>query len=103
MIFKIKDSDIDGKGCFAAKVIRKNETFTFPVIVFNKEELGIGLKKFSFPWSPNKSSLLLSEITFCNSSLDPNFKILCIDKTANTKTFIALRDIDEDEEILLKY
>ena len=91
-------SILEALGCFANRDINKGELFTFNVILVNKFS-----SVYLFPWRREISSIVLSEITYSNSSIEPNMKILSIDRIKLTKTFIAIKNIAQNEEITLDY
>lgn len=99
--FYINKSDIHGFGCFSNREIKQDERFYFSILPIDKPH---NLMNYTFPLvGPLQSCLVLSDFSYCNSSVDPNMEVLSVDKTNRTITFIALKDIDRDSEILLKY
>ena len=86
---------------YTKQFILKNTLIEVSVLVIDKE-LGKQLLHI-FPWSRLEKCIVLNEFTYCNSSDVPNLKIKSIDRITLTKTFVTLRDIEQDEEIFLKY
>jgi len=82
----IKESNIHGFGCFSNESHDKGHLITCNVIVIPKDSNN---HQYTFPWNSalNQVSIVLSELTYCNASNDPNLEILYIDKDKLTTTF----------------
>lgn len=97
--FFIADSKIHGRGCFAIRKIWTGEYFRVPVILVPRDTES----RYVFPWDRENKSICLSAITMCNSSENPNLKIVSIDPVKLLKTFQVIRDVNAGQEIFLKY
>ena len=100
--FVIKPSEIHGFGCFAAREFDQAELIVAHVLVFPKEDVST-IAAHTFPWGKGESSIVLSELSYCNASDDPRLKIVAIDKDKRTKTFIVLKHTRAGDELTLKY
>lgn len=100
--FIVKPSNIHGFGCFAARNFVVGEQICVNVLVKPKSDVS-SIVNHTFPWGREESSIVLSELTYCNASSDPNLKIFAIDKANLTKTFLVMKNIDVGDELLLKY
>ena len=100
--FIVKPSDIHGFGCFAARKFTNGEKICVNVLVKSTTDVS-SIVTHTFPWGRDESSIVLSGLTYCNASSDPNLKIFSIDKANLTKTFLVIKDIDVGDELLLNY
>jgi SET domain-containing protein len=100
-MIKVRKSNIHGRGVFATKSILSGTILECDIILLenNKKDL----YTYSFPWDKNHYSICMGFASFLNNSENPNLKIKSIDKDKLTKTFITIRDIKADEELLIKY
>ncbi|MCA9168513.1 MAG: SET domain-containing protein-lysine N-methyltransferase [Planctomycetales bacterium] len=96
-----------GRGVFARRLIPENTIIeTVPVIVWPANELQkLGpdevLGQYVFHWSPGMVALALGYGSLYNHSYQPNAR--CVDIAPRTKRFIAIRDIQPNEEITFNY
>ncbi len=97
----IKESQIHGKGVFSTWIIPKGSIFTCDVLLIDKSINA--LNKYHYPWDSINNSICIGFGSYLNHSSDPNVKIYKVDRDKLTKTFIALRDIEQDEELTLYY
>ncbi len=97
--FYVSKSIIEGFGCFANRTFLIGEIIRIPIILVPREPFN----KYMFPWDREYCSIVLSEISYCNSSIDNNIKILSICKDSLTKSFIVTKNINIGDEIFLTY
>lgn len=96
-----------GRGVFARCFIPAQTVIeTVPVLVWPADELQrLGpqeiLSRYVFHWSKGHVALALGFGSLYNHSYDPNAR--CVDIAPRTKRFIAIRDIEADEEITFNY
>jgi SET domain-containing protein len=96
-----------GRGVFARRHIRKGEMIeAVPMIVMSVDEYEEGLGKtklanYCFAWGRGKVALALGYGSIYNHSFRPNARYE--DVGPQTKTFIAIRDIESGEEITVNY
>jgi SET domain-containing protein len=100
-MIKVDFSKIHGRGVFATKPIPKGTELECDVLLLDNDTQT--LKTWSYPWSRNQYSVCIGFGTFLNHSETPNVKIERISKERLTKTFKVVKDINEGEELLLKY
>lgn len=96
----VDNSAIDGKGCFTQVKIEKGERFKFYVLPLEKPH---AFPHHAFPFDNNHSCVVLSEFSYCNHSITPNFELVDVNKVERTLTFEALRDIPEYSELTIEY
>lgn len=102
----VKKSELGGFGVFANKNMQKNQTIEVcQTILLSKQDRKIldktKLYNYYFGWQ-GKAALALGYGSLYNHSYSPNAKYVK-NYSANTITIIALRDIQEEEEILVNY
>lgn len=101
-MFLVKESKIQGKGCFAGVDIPSGTIIDTNVILVERND-SLADPTYKFPWSKEHLCIVIHPFTFCNSSINSNLKILELDKDKLIKRFIFTNDVKQDEEILLCY
>ncbi len=103
----VKQTRNRGRGVFAACRIAAAEVIEeVPVLVLPTEILWMPqgtaeLANYVFEWSPGKVALALGYGSLYNHSFDPNARV--DDRAIRRKRFVAIRDIEPHEEILINY
>jgi len=96
----VRLSDIHGRCVFANVAIPEGSELVCDVLLTKGDDL----KDYQYPWGKGISSICMGFGSFLNhSSTDFNLRIYRIDKTHLTKYFVATRDIEIDEELLINY
>ncbi len=96
-----------GKGVFASKTIKKDEIIEeCPVFVLPKTDYPLVkktiLRNYYFMWGKTTAAVCFGYGSFYNHSYEPNATYRKNIKT-QTIEFLAIRDINKDEEILVNY
>jgi len=96
-----------GRGVFANKLIKKNEVIeNCPVFVLPKKDYPLAkktvLRNYYFMWGKSTSAICFGYGSFYNHSYEPNATYKK-DIKGQTIDFIAIKDIDKNEEILVNY
>lgn len=101
-LFEIKNSNIHGKGVFSLVDIPIGTKLTCDVMIIDKKNKTFD--EYHYPWlSPKYDSICMGFGNYFNHSIEPNVKILSIDKINLTKTFVTIKKISKNEELFLKY
>lgn len=98
--FYVNESVIQGYGCFANRKIKNGEHVWFPILVMESSE---GLKHYRFPFDRNRCYIVLSEFSYCNHSIDPNFEMHSLNKISLQVGFTCIKDVDIHDEITICY
>ena len=109
-MYYISDSKIHGKGSFAAKFIEKDTIVASePYIIINNPLIFSNDPISKYWWSGAKFGIYFNKLLvnglgcYCNNSeTNINLKVKCNNKT-NLFDFIAIKDINKDEELLIYY
>jgi len=98
-----------GRGVFAGERIRKGEVIeTCPVIPLSEADetklSETALDKYMFAWSrkPRRSCIALGFGSLYNHSSTPN-AVACRIQSRTEIEFVAIREINEEEQILTNY
>lgn len=106
-MIEVKKSNIDGRGVFATRFIPKGTEFICDVFLIKKEMendlKNISIYKYVFPWDRNHISICFGFASFFNHNKIPNIKNFKIDRINLKSYFIALRNINIDEELFINY
>jgi SET domain-containing protein len=92
-----------GRGVIARKPIPKGTVFeTVPVLLVKWDTISSSaLADYAFAWEGDTAAIALGYGSLYNHSFKPNARYDDIGKT--TKSYTALRDIKEGEEITINY
>ena len=108
-MFAIRQFKRKGRGLVASERIAGGTSIvTCPVIVYDDEDAGrisktrLGDYNFRFGERQNRACIVLGVISLCNHASDPNAEIVCHEAEL-TVSLIALRAIEEGEEICIRY
>lgn len=106
MLIEIKSSPY-GRGVFAKRLIKKGTIIEVcPIILLpdldNKNELEDQLERFQFNWVNGLKCIALGFGSIYNHSEHPN-AIFLPNFEEKTITFVALKDIEAEDEILTDY
>lgn len=103
---EIKESLIHGKGVFAIRNIKAGEIIAVShvTLLHHNEQMPELIATLEFPWSDEYYALCLSDVgSFFNHDQNFSAKVLHQDKEKLTQTFVATRDINEGEEVMIYY
>ena len=96
-----------GRGVFASVRIPTDTVVeTVPVLVlpngdlYNPENTSL-LGRYVFYWNKDSVALALGYGSMYNHSYDPN--LICRDVAPQSKRFVAIKDIEQDEELTFNY
>ena len=96
-----------GRGVFARVAIPADTVVeTVPVLVlpnadlYNPESTSL-LGSYVFYWNKDSVALALGYGSMYNHSFDPN--LICRDVVPQTNRFVAIKDIEQDEELTFNY
>lgn len=105
----INDSPIEGLGVFARLDIKKGETIEeAPVLLLEDDQISSITKTrlidYYFAWGPGfkKAAIGLGYASIFNHSFEPNARYIK-DEENSMLRFVAIKDIKQDEEILVNY
>ena len=96
----IKDSSIHGKGVFSTEFIPKGTILKCDILEIEKHRM---VNDYLFPFIGHRVCVCIGFGSFLNSSQKPNIKRLGVDAEKMVMGFEAIKDIDPDEELLLRY
>ena len=108
-VYTIRQFKRKGRGLVATKQSSEGPAIvTCPVIVYDDADAGrisktrLGDYNFRFGERQNRSCIVLGVISLCNHAEQPNAEIVC-HEAEQTVSLVALRAIDEGEEICIRY
>ena len=103
----VKKAGKKGRGVYACNSIRKGTTIEkVPVVIFPVQEIytdavSTQLADYVFNWGNGEVAIALGYGSLYNHSYRPNASYLA--KGRRTQVYVALRDIEPDEEITVNY
>ncbi len=104
---EVKPVEGKGRGVFARRPIRKGEVIErAPLLILTAEEYAGGVDRsllagYVFAWGDGQFALALGYGSLYNHSYKPN--AVYEDEEPQTKSFVALRNIKEGEEVTVNY
>lgn len=108
-MYKIKFTDVDGRGLYATRPIQKGETIMIcELLVLSQDDTKVvnstSLKYYTFKLDSNRDCLVLGDAELFNHSDQPSisYKLEPLESRQVMK-FTATRDIKEGEQLFIDY
>lgn len=101
----VRPSRVHDRGVFAAQDLRRGSVIdSGHVLVLPTEEPRTGdhLERYVFAFDRTRTGVLLGVVSLCNHDPFPNVEVE-IDTSRRTYRLLALRTVQQDEELLLDY